>query len=235
MAKPRLLDLFCGAGGAAMGYHRAGFDVTGVDIMPQPRYPFEFVQADAMTFPLDGFDAIHASPPCQAYSTTRHMANTKTHPELVDPVRERLIASGIPWVMENVVGAPLAAHIILCGTMFGLNHEGWELRRHRLFETSGLYILTPQCQHGTYVTLSLVGNFPGRENAKVKRRTLGVYGNGGATTEATNAHGPVATIAQARSLMRIDWMTTAEICQAIPPAYCEFIGRQLLDALAVTA
>lgn len=106
--KPKLLDLFCGAGGAAMGYHRAGFEVVGVDIKPQPRYPFEFHQGDAMTWPLEGFDAIHASPPCQAYTVAQNATrNGAAHPDLVAPVRERLQATGKPWVMENVVGAPL--------------------------------------------------------------------------------------------------------------------------------
>jgi DNA (cytosine-5)-methyltransferase 1 len=240
MVRPRLLDLFCGAGGAAMGYHRAGFDVTGVDIRPQPRYPFTFVQADAMTFPLDGFDAIHASPPCQAYSVTRHMWPAE-RADLVSPTRGRLQASGAAWVMENVPGAPMATHVILCGTMFGLVVGPWELRRHRWFETSGLFMLTPQCQHNGPVlsiyggqardrrrTMSLVGNFPARET----RRALGVYGNGGTNREPK---GPKANIAQAKVLMGIDWMTTKEICQAIPPAYTEYIGKQLLEHLAEVA
>ena len=113
----RLLDLFCGAGGAAMGYHRAGFEVVGIDIAPQPNYPFEFVQADAMEFPLDGFDAIHASPPCQAYTALA----TGKHPRLIEPMRERLASSGVPWVIENVVGAPLRQPVLLCGSMFGLS------------------------------------------------------------------------------------------------------------------
>src|SRR5215472_5910436 len=107
MRRPLLLDLFCGAGGAAMGYHRAGFDVVGVDIAPQPRYPFEFHQADAMTFPLDGFDAIHASPPCQDYSKAmRHLA-TVNYPRLIYPIRDRLRATARLWIIENVAGAPL--------------------------------------------------------------------------------------------------------------------------------
>src|SRR5512140_2399640 len=104
--KPILLDLFCGAGGAAMGYHRAGFDVVGVDIKPQPHYPFEFHQADALTFPLAGFDAIHASPPCQAYSAMRTTWNARNdHPDLLPPTRAMLEAANIPWVIENVPGA----------------------------------------------------------------------------------------------------------------------------------
>src|SRR5512134_3964137 len=99
VSSPRLLDLFCGAGGAAMGYHRAGFDVVGVDIKPQPHYPFEFYQADALTYPLDGFDAYHASPPCQRYSTiTKYHGKevTESHPDLLPTTRERLMLAGLP-------------------------------------------------------------------------------------------------------------------------------------------
>jgi DNA (cytosine-5)-methyltransferase 1 len=132
--KPRLLDLFCGAGGAAMGYHRAGFDVVGVDVNPQPRYPFEFVQADALTYPLEGFDAIHASPPCQPWTRKtptwgRARVHYPDHPQLIEPTRDRLHASGLPYVIENVVGAPLRAQVMLCGSMFGLR-----IQKHRLFE-----------------------------------------------------------------------------------------------------
>ena len=116
MSKPRLLDLFSGAGGAAMGYHRAGFEVVGVDIKPQPHYPFEFHQADALTFPLDGFDAIHASPPCQAYSTMTRKPSD--HPDLYAPTRSRLVATGLPYVIENVIGAPYTHGFVLCGSMF---------------------------------------------------------------------------------------------------------------------
>ena len=125
MSAPRLLDLFCSAGGAAMGYHRAGFDVTGVDINPQPRYPFAFVQGDALEYVAahgHEYDAIHASPPCQRYSkaTIVHAGVRETHPDLVAPARELLVASGAEWIIENVVGAPLIAPARLCGTMFGL-------------------------------------------------------------------------------------------------------------------
>src|SRR5215467_701837 len=130
MTRPRLLDLFCGAGGAAMGYHRAGFDVVGVDIKPQPRYPFTFIQADAMTFPLEGFDAIHASPPCQAYIRSG-MYDKSRHPDLLPPVRCQLERSDVPWVIENVPGAPMRVDLKLCGCMFGLG-----VARQRWFETS---------------------------------------------------------------------------------------------------
>ena len=144
--KPRLLDLFSGAGGCARGYHDAGFEVVGVDQVPQPNYPYEFHQADAMTFPLDGFDAIHASPPCQAHSTIAKQQRVLRpgayeHPDLVDATRQRLIEAGVPWVIENVPGAPLANAIQLCGSSFGLN-----VRRHRLFECS-FPIMGVPCAH----------------------------------------------------------------------------------------
>ena len=142
--RPRILDLFCGAGGASVGYHRAGFDVVGVDINPQPRYPFDFVQADAMTYPLDGFDAIHASPPCQFYANvTAWRGNPHDHPDLIAPTRQRLIDTGLPWVLENVPEAPVRPDLLLCGSMFGL-----KVRRHRAFETSPrLFSLLPPCHH----------------------------------------------------------------------------------------
>ena len=142
--KPRLLDLFSGAGGAAVGYARAGFDVVGVDIVKQPRYPFEHHVADAMTFPLDGFDAIHASPPCQTYANvTAWRGRQEEHPDLLGPTRDRLLASGRPWVIENVPEAPLRHDLLLCGSQFGLN-----VRRHRAFETSwrAFSLLSP-CGH----------------------------------------------------------------------------------------
>ncbi len=127
-----------------MGYHRAGFDVVGVDIKPQPRYPFEFHQADALTFPLDGFDAIHASPPCQHYApVTRWRGKKENHPDLFAPVLARLQASGVPWAIENVPYAPFEPSVVLCGSMFGL-----PLRRHRWFLLShGWDALVPPCQH----------------------------------------------------------------------------------------
>ncbi len=139
----RLLDLFCGAGGAAKGYHDAGFEVVGVDNKPQPNYPYEFVLADAMTYPLEGYDVIHASPPCQAYSRMRHLPwlRNKTYPLLIEPTRERLQASGTPWVIENVMDAKLPAGW-LCGAMFGL-----PFYRHRAFETSWFWMQPGHPKH----------------------------------------------------------------------------------------
>src|SRR5688500_4187308 len=116
----RLLDLFCGAGGCSEGYHRAGFEVVGVDLKAQKNYPFEFIQADALDYPLDGFDVIHASPPCQAYSVLRRANPDAEYADLIEPTRAKLQASGLPWIIENVPGAPLAQSITLCGSMFGL-------------------------------------------------------------------------------------------------------------------
>jgi DNA (cytosine-5)-methyltransferase 1 len=227
MTRPRLLDLFCGAGGAAVGYARAGFEVVGVDLAEQPNYPFEFHQGDALTYPLDGFDVIHASPPCQRYSVSRtmHRARPNTHPDLVPPTRARLTVSGVPWVIENVPGAPMLPLIKLCGTAFGLGIPGYELRRHRWFEPSpGLWFLSPPCQHS--------------------RATIGIYGDHGADKRRTiivAGHGPdrsgarYFTLAERQQAMGIDWMARDELDQAIPPAYTEYIGRQLLDVLGVAA
>ncbi|MBV2358036.1 DNA cytosine methyltransferase [Streptomyces sp. J2-1] len=141
----RVLDLCCGADGLSMGYYLAGFDVTGVDHRPQPNYPFTFHQGDALTFPLDGFDLVHASWPCQRFArVTGWRGNRADHPDLLSPGRTRLKASGLPWVMENVAEAPLRPDYLLCGTQFGLN-----IRRHRTFETSwgGGGDLLPPCWH----------------------------------------------------------------------------------------
>jgi DNA (cytosine-5)-methyltransferase 1 len=208
MAKPRLLDLFCGAGGASVGYHKAGFDVWGVDVNPQPNYPFPFCQADALTFPLDGFDVVHASPPCQAYSTTRTMHSNK-HPELIEAIRNRLLSSGLLYVIENVPGAPLSNPIILCGEMFGLR-----VIRHRLFECS---LSVSQPKHLTHRKEGRYGYDHGKWNRD--GYYLGVYGHGGGK----------GTTSQWGNAMGIGHhMTRLEMAQAIPPAYTEYIGRQML-------
>lgn len=152
MSKPRLLDLYCSAGGAGMGYHRAGFEVVGVDIVAQKNYPFEFHQADALTYPLEGFDAIHASPPCQAYSTAT--LDQSRHPDLYAPTRDILVASGLPYVIENVMGAPYDHGFILCGSMFDM-----PIQRHRNFETSWM-VFQPPCRHDrwTHRPFTITGN-----------------------------------------------------------------------------
>lgn len=214
MPKPRLLDLFCGAGGMTKGYQRAGFHVVGVDFSSQPRYcGDEFVQADALTFPLKGFDAIAASPPCQRYSALRTTSASRgaAHPDLVGPVRDRIQAAGLPYVIENVVGAPLQDPVLLCGSMFGLGVAGRQLRRHRLFEAS-FPILTPRCRH--------------------EGMAVGVYGGGPTGVNGPNRRGAwQGTAEESRQAMGIGWMTKAELNNAIPPAYGEFVGEQLMRHL----
>lgn len=209
----KLLDLFCGAGGAAQGYHQAGFDVTGVDIKHQPRYPFSFIQADALgmlddTEFLQQFDVIHASPPCQPYSimkavTARH---GRQHPQLIEPVREKPDRAGLPYVIENVIGAPMKNAIVLCGAMFGLRTY-----RHRIFE-SNLLLLSSPCKH-----------LHNHKTAKQGRRP--------ADGEFITVTGNFPGAAIGRQAMGIDWMRRAELTQAIPPAYTEYVGRQLINAL----
>lgn len=217
MTRPRLLDLFCGAGGAAKGYADAGFEVVGVDIKPQPRYPFEFVCADALstlaeTAWIAGFDAIHASPPCQAYSAMRTNWNArKDHPELVEPTRECLRATGLPWVMENVPGAPMLPLVMLCGSAFGLGIPGYQLRRHRWFEVADLWLMSPPCQHQGPV--------------------IGIYGDHGRDRRRKEGYGRYFTLAERKAAMGIEWMARNELDQAIPPAYTEYIGAQLLEHL----
>jgi DNA (cytosine-5)-methyltransferase 1 len=202
----RLLDLFCGAGGAAMGYHRAGFEVVGVDIKPQPRYPFEFHQADAMTYPLEGFDAIHASPPCQGYSVTKNFTGRTDYPDLLAAIRDRLATSGMAWVIENVPGAPMRPDYKLCGCMFGLKR----LRRVRWFETSwnGLRLVAPHRHQPDVITVA------GHDVPSHQRK-----------------FGRSVTLDERKAAMGIDWMGRDELGQAIPPAYTEYIGRELLQTL----
>ena len=208
----RLLDLFCGAGGAAMGYYRAGFQVVGVDIVNQPHYPFQFIQADALTFPLTGFDAIHASPPCQAYSMAAQFQRNagKEYADLLAPTRQRLQQQPAPWVIENVPGAPMRPDYKLCGCHFGL-----KLRRERWFETSWRgFDMQPPCNH-TEPVPSVVGH----GTPSWVRKKLG--------------YNP--TIHHYRDSMGIIWMNRNELSQAIPPAYTEYIGSQLLERLETAA
>lgn len=214
--KPRLLDLFCGAGGAAMGYSRAGFQVVGVDINPQPNFPFEFIQADAMTVSLEGFDAIHASPPCQFNLTAlnavnRMLGRVADHSDLILETRARLLAQCVPYVIENVVGAKLLNPVRICGSSFAL-----PIRRHRLFE-SNVFLLAPQCEHDREHEAKYWTSFAPK-GKRTKSRVVQVYGNGGERHEWGPALG-------------IDWMTPDELTQAIPPAYTEHIGRQLIEQL----
>lgn len=205
--RPRILDAFCGAGGAGMGYSLAGFDVVGVDIKAQPRYPFPFIQSDALDYIAahgHEYDAIHASPPCQAYSVLKSLS-AKKHPDLLPATRTALEGTGRPWVIENVPGAPIRSGVQLCGTMFGLR-----VYRHRWFETGMLLMQPPHPKH--------VAKCDGK-----KRRSH--YLNGGFVT-VTGDVGSWAGVA-----MGIDWMTGNELSQAIPPAYTKYIGAELMAAI----
>lgn len=216
----RILDLFSGAGGAAMGYHRAGFEVVGVDHAPQPRYPFEHHQADALEFLADHgheFDAIHASPPCQAYSRATLAARRRGvgYPDLLAATRRLLNRVGRPWVIENVPGAPMCPSLVLCGCMWPDELVG--LQRRRWFELSWpTAVLRPPCHHpDPAVTPSNTGSggphqpayrhLRGAEWAAVKARAMGV-----------------------------DWMSRAELSQAIPPAYTQHVGELLAAHLTQT-
>lgn len=198
-----------------MGLHQAGYDVTGIDIRPQPRYPFRFIQGDALRAPVDlrAFDFIWASPPCQAHTALKTMHNAKPHPDLIPATRAMLQEAGVKYVIENVPGAPLRWAIILCGTMFGLGIDEAELRRHRQFETGPDYwsFPHPPCRH--------------------RKRTIGVYGGGHGVSLHRHAKGvPCFTAAQERAAMGMDWATVDELSQAIPPAYAECIGRAALTS-----
>lgn len=223
MSRPLLLDLFCGAGGAGMGYYRAGWAVVGIDINPQPNYPFEFFRTDALEWLASAvehgtmFDAIHASPPCQASCTLikgNQRATAGNHVDLIPQTRELLAQTGLPTVIENVQGAQIRRDLTLCGEMFGL-----DVIRHRYFEC----------------------NFPVAQPAHVKHRGrvagwrhgqwydgpyFAVYGEGGGK----------GTVAQWQQAMGIDWTDVRlEIAEAIPPAYTEHIGAQLVAAIEVAA
>lgn len=213
--KPRLLDCFSGAGGAGYGYKLAGFHVTGIDVDPQPRYAGDvFIQADALEFIAahgHEYDAIHASPPCQRYSEATNPAYRDGHPDLIEPSRRLLKATGRPYVIENVEGAidELINPVILCGTMFGL-----PIWRHRCFEIwPELFFLLPPCAHvGRPILITGMGNTPRKDKCNKRYKS---------------------PIAEKRQAIGIDWMTTGEITQAIPPAYTKWIGERLLSALTL--
>lgn len=198
--KPRLLDLFCCAGGAGTGYSRAGFDVTGIDITPQPNYPFAFHQADALEYLADHgheYDAIHASPPCQHYArVTRWRGSADNHPDLLGPTLDLLASFAVPWIVENVPDASLLrADYLLCGSMFGL-----KVRRHRMFQTSWHgFGFMPSCDH----------------------RGLLPFEHKGERAYA--------------DAMGCEWMTSHEAREAIPPAYTEFLGVELMSHLTELA
>lgn len=201
-----------------MGYHYAGFEVVGVDILPQPSYPFEFHRMDALKVNFRGFDVIHASPPCPAYSALKTL-NGNFRPALVEQTRSRLQASGLPYVIENVEGAPLENYAILCGSMFGL-----DIQRHRVFETNWGLKRPSRCKHEIWTN-----EFPLR-GARAER-----YGY---TSKTVRVHGG-SQLAYSRKhewelrkdAMEIDWMTWQELNDAVPPRYTEFIGHRLHDVI----
>jgi DNA (cytosine-5)-methyltransferase 1 len=208
----KLLDLFCGAGGASVGYYRAGFEVTGIDLKHGKRYPFTYIRGDVMDYIHDvdfmrSFDVIHASPPCQTFSATKHLRNAQgkstDKQDLVEPVRSALIAAGVPYVIENVMGAPLINPVTLCGSAFGL-----KVRRHRLFESSEQLTGTT-CLHST------------------QGKPVGIYGS--MRDEIPNGGHTAKTMEEANEAMGIDWMIWGELVESIPPAYTQYIGEQLCD------
>jgi DNA (cytosine-5)-methyltransferase 1 len=219
--KPRLLDLFCGAGGAAKGYEEAGFDVVGVDIAPQPRYPFRFLQGDAIVFLKDllgdrlpmlpPIAAIHASPPCPRHSSLTGWGASRRvsrpAPELIEQTRRLLVATGLPYVIENVVGSPLLNPIQICGQGLGL-----KVRRHRLFE-SNVAMMAVACWHPGPPVIVVSGSI-GRKVFDPRRKAI------------------APSLEQAKEVMEMPWAQTAsEVCNAIPPAYTEHIGHFLKAAV----
>lgn len=218
-----------------MGYRRAGFEVVGVDFKPMPRYPFDFYQADALAYLAEHgheFDAIHASPPCQKYCTlTKGLHPEAEHPDLVAPVRQLLRATGKPYVIENVIGAPLINPVMLCGTMFGLGvaAASAELRRHRIFETSWFMLCPLKCRHAKQVVGVYGGGGGDYHNPPRRPRTVGVWGNAGGVSVRDGVQ--QFSTEERKEAMGIDWMTGKELSQAIPPAYTEFIGKALMAKL----
>ena len=209
----RLLDLYSKAGGASMGYYRAGFEVVGVDIKKQKRYPFEFIQADALEILdnqsfLNQFDVIAASPPCQTHSITQHLRNAQGKStdkvDLIPQTRAALQNWGGIYVIENVPGAPLIDPVILCGSSFNL-----KVRRHRQFE-SNIHLTGLPCNH------------------KAQGKPVGIYGS--MKDEIPGGGHTAKTIEQARESMGIDWMLWGDLVEAIPPAYTEHLGKQIMEA-----
>jgi DNA (cytosine-5)-methyltransferase 1 len=215
--RPRLIDLFCGAGGAGMGYHWAGCDVTGVDIVRQPRYPFEIIEMDALTFLEIGgwmdYDIIHASPPCQAYSDLRYRTNAE-YPDLIGELRALIKGTELPYIIENVDSAPLVSPTLLCGTMF----DQLRVIRHRLFETNWPLEAPEHFEHPPVFTYD-------------KRKSqYGLMDQDHSFIQVTG--GGNSTIQNKRAAMGITWeMTQAEVNEAIPPAYTHLIGEQLLQLI----
>lgn len=228
--KLKAIDLYCKAGGASMGLYRAGFEVTGVDIEPQKNYPFKFIQADALTVDLSGFDFVWASPPCQAHTSLKGAAWDKKsyvekHPDLIPATRQKLQRSGLPYIIENVQGAPLFMPILLCGSHFNLStKQGHQLRRHRLFESNFLIMSPGLCIHTT-PTIGIFGN-KARDTGAEKR-----HYSQPKLSRGTPPSGILLTLRDAQEAMGIDWMNQKEMSQAIPPIYAEFLGKRIHEAI----
>ena len=201
---PRALDLFCKAGGVSVGLSRVGFDVTGVDIAQQKNYPFKFICAGALDVDLSGYDFIWASPPCQLFTTFKHLT-TKNYKDLIEPVRQRLKATGKPYIIENVVGAPLENPVTLCGSMFGLR-----VYRHRIFESN---IQLKEPIHPLHL----------QSTVKCGRKPK--------PGDFVSIAGNVSDVKYCGRAMGITWMNQSEIGEAIPPAYSEYLAHQVIDYL----
>jgi DNA (cytosine-5)-methyltransferase 1 len=206
----KLLDLYCGVGGASVGYARAGFEVTGIDLKHGKRYPYTYIRADVLEIIKDidylrQFDVIHASPPCQTHSITQHLRNAQgkstSKIDLIPQTRQALIESGVNYIIENVPGSPLIDPVQLCGSSFGL-----KVRRHRLFE-SNMPIKGSVCNH------------------KLQGRPIGVYGS--LNDEIPKGGKTAATIDEARKAMDMDWAIWTELVEAIPPAFTQYLGEQI--------
>jgi len=211
-SRPKALDLFCCAGGAAVGLHRAGYEVTGWDIENQPHYPFAFVQGNALDADLSGYDLVWASPPCQAHSTLKHRTS-KTYDCYIARIREKLKAWGGNYIIENVMGAPLINPVRLCGSAFGL-----QVRRHRIFE-SNVPLVGVDCRHDEQPEpIDVSGTGARRKGARLD-------GKGGNSRKPLN-------LKQAQEAMGMDWTDRKHLSQAIPPAYAEYLARQILRVTA---
>ncbi len=205
----KLLDLFCGAGGASDGYSRAGFEVTGIDVKHGKRYPHTYIRGDVRDYLdvefLREFDVIAASPPCQTFSATKHLRNAQgkstSKVNMIPEVRDALIASGKPYIIENVPNAPLINPVQLCGSAFQL-----KVRRHRLFE-SNVEIVGTGCYH------------------KEQGKPVGIYGS--MRDEIPNGGHTAKTMAEANEAMGIDWMIWGELVESIPPIYTQYLGEQI--------
>jgi DNA (cytosine-5)-methyltransferase 1 len=231
MKRRKLLDLCCKAGGASMGYYRAGFEVTGVDNQPQKRYPFRFILADAIQYlgwliktgEIEEYDAVAASWPCQRWSELTPSAHKDKHPDLIKPGRELMIATKKPYIIENVEGArgELINPVMLCGSMFGL-----PIWRHRYFENNfGLFLSPAGCNHD-FVPVVVSG---------VSRRTQPILISGRGMRQVEGRRRKEDTAEIKRQAMETPWMVEVEVTQAVPPAYTEWIGRQLIEHLEANA